>query len=158
MYNTNRKKIILMSLLSVFVTCTIFSFTNKQQPEPKKFKNLKVLPENISHEELDNIMDAFKVSLGVKCGFCHAPSKENPKRLDMTSDDNPMKNIARDMMRMSMEMNQKYMANIPHADTVKIQMITCNTCHRGAAKPFGEPMVKPQGQPSNGGAPAKSGK
>ena len=53
-------------------------------------------------------MDQFKVDLGVKCNYCHAPSKENPKKLDMASDANPKKDISRDMMRMTAEMNKKY--------------------------------------------------
>jgi hypothetical protein len=143
MLKNNSKKIVLLTLLCCVVSLAIFSFTNKQQ-DPIKFKNLKVLPKDISDDDLDHIMDNFKESLGVKCGFCHAPSKENPKKLDMASDDNPRKDITREMMRMTQEMNQKYISKIPHADTVKLQMVTCNTCHRGATKPFGEPHVKPK--------------
>jgi len=39
------------------------------------------------------------------------------------------------MMRMTNEMNQKYIANIPHSDTAKVQLVTCATCHRGQPKP-----------------------
>jgi hypothetical protein len=56
--------------------------------------------------------------------------------MDMPSDANPMKDIARQMIKMTDEMNKKYIATIPHADTVKVQNVTCNTCHRGQAKPI----------------------
>lgn len=143
MLKNNKKKLIIVSLLSCIISVSIFSFTNKQQ-SPVKFKNLKVLPQDISDEDLDKVMDGFKAALGVKCGFCHAPSKENPKKSDMASDDNPRKDITREMMRMTQEMNMKYISKIPHADSVRLQMLTCNTCHRGATKPFGEPLVKPK--------------
>ncbi len=107
------------------------------QPEQKKLKNIKVFPATATYREVDHAMDQFKVDLWVKCNFYHATSKENSKKLDMASDDNPKKDIARDMMRMTAEMNKKYIAAIPHADSIKIQLISCNTCHRGTAKPFG---------------------
>ncbi|HEY6901034.1 MAG TPA: hypothetical protein VI233_10340, partial [Puia sp.] len=47
-----------------------------EQEAPKHKMNLKVLPRNISHEELGKVMDAWKNALGVKCNFCHAPSAD----------------------------------------------------------------------------------
>jgi hypothetical protein len=43
-----------------------------KQQEAFKAKNLKVLPKNISKEDLDKVMDGFKASLGVRCNYCHA--------------------------------------------------------------------------------------
>ncbi|MBS1627308.1 MAG: c-type cytochrome [Bacteroidetes bacterium] len=127
----NKKITLIITILTVIFISTI-SFTNHVQP---RYKNLKILPQDISHDGLDSVMDGFKAALGVKCNFCHAPSKTQPGRMDMASDDNPHKNIARNMMRMTMEMNDKYIATIPHADTVKLQSISCATCHRGQTTP-----------------------
>ncbi len=126
------------------LVCTIAIITisfKPIQPEPKKLKNIKVFPATATYREVDHAMDQFKVDLGVKCNYCHAPSKENPKKLDMASDANPKKDISRDMMRMTAEMNKKYIATIPHVDSIKVQLITCNTCHRGSAKPFGNVLA-----------------
>lgn len=133
MISHHRKKTFTISVLVSFVAITILAFV---QPQPKKLKNIKVFPSTATYREVDEAMDQFKVDLGVKCVYCHAPSKENNRKLDMASDDNPKKEITRNMMRMTEEMNKKYMSTIPHNDTTKIQLVTCNTCHRGAAKPF----------------------
>jgi hypothetical protein len=139
---------LLFVAIAAVITTISFAFTTVQ-PEPKKLKNIKVFPATATYREVDHAMDQFKVDLGVKCNYCHAPSKENPRKLDMASDENPLKDISRDMMRMTAEMNKKYIAAIPHADTVKVQMVTCNTCHRGATKPFGKSAFAgvPQGTP-----------
>ncbi|RKD18678.1 hypothetical protein BCY91_15200 [Pelobium manganitolerans] len=105
----------------------------KQQDEPKA-KNLKVLPKDISHEELDKIMDDFKTALGVKCDFCHARSKDNPKRLDFASDEKEHKEVARDMMRMTNKINKKYFKE--HEGNDQIAAIQCVTCHNGNKKPL----------------------
>ncbi len=134
MFIHHRKKAIVLIAVTGFVAVTILAFSPIQM-QPEKFKNLKVLPADISFKQMDDTMDQFEVDLGIQCNYCHAHSRENNRKMDMASDDNKKKDIARDMMRMTNEMNRKYMANIPHADTVKVQLITCNTCHRGAAKP-----------------------
>ncbi len=133
---------------------------NIQQQQPKKLKNIKVFPATATYEQVDNAMDDFKADLGVKCNYCHAPEKDNPRKMDMPSDANPKKDIARDMMRMTDEMNKKYIASIKHTeqDTAKIQLVTCNTCHRGVPKPFGKPMPAFGPPPGQGPKPAPSGR
>lgn len=111
----------------------------QQGPPERKLQNIKVYPASMTFKQVDHEMDKFKVYLNVKCNYCHAPSKENPQRLDMASDENPMKNITRDMIRMTLEMNEKYISKIPHNDTTSVQQITCGTCHKGTTKP--EPLV-----------------
>ncbi|MBN8837964.1 MAG: c-type cytochrome [Sphingobacteriia bacterium] len=143
------KKIITMSALVVAGVITVSSFTyKKEQPKPKKLVNIKVLPADWTYQQVDHLMDEFKVELGVKCNYCHAPSKEDPKKMDMASDNNKVKDIARDMIRMTDDINKKYVSLIPHADSVKVQAVTCNTCHRGQAKPKVEVVTKPQVAPA----------
>ncbi len=131
MHFHKRKFFVFSAILSV-LAIGIISFTIPTQPKPR---NLKVLPQNISHDSLEHVMDGFKAALGVKCSFCHAPSKTQLGRMDPASDENPKKDIARDMMRMTMEINEKYVRQIPHADSVQLQVVTCGTCHRGKSKP-----------------------
>ena len=133
-----RKKMLILTCIITLVAFVIISF----RPETEinqvdhKLKNLKVFPANSSYDSVDHVMDAYKVELGVKCNYCHAPSKDNPRQRDMASDANPKKDISRDMMRMTEEMNKKYIQHIPHADTITVQHITCVTCHRGQPKPL----------------------
>lgn len=101
-------------------------------PSPADDRNLKVLPRDISSDSLERVMDGFVTALGVDCRFCHAPKDSTrPKVLNYASDANPMKETTRIMMRMTIEMNERYMKQITHAS----QLVTCNTCHRGQPTP-----------------------
>ncbi|QNK63451.1 c-type cytochrome [Pedobacter sp. PAMC26386] len=125
------KAIITLSVLLL----TVIALSGFMAPEQKKAMNLKVLPKDISHEDLDKIMDGYKAALGVKCNFCHAASKDDPKHLDFASDEKPEKDIARAMMKMTYRINKKSFhvkdANKPNA----ILAVNCITCHRGQAHP-----------------------
>jgi hypothetical protein len=96
-------------------------------------RNLKVLPKDISSDSLERVMDDFTVALNVDCRFCHA-SKDptEPKKLNYASDANPLKEITRTMLRMTNEINGRYMKTLPGNE---VQLVTCNTCHRGQPVP-----------------------
>jgi cytochrome c5 len=129
------KKTIVLSLLVLIVAFASQSFSYTLQNPPKTLKNIKAFPASMTYKEVDHEMDVFKVALGVKCNYCHAQTKESAPRLDMACDDNPRKEIARDMIRMTRELNEKYMSKLTHTDGSTTQVVTCNTCHRGATKP-----------------------
>ncbi|PST83965.1 c-type cytochrome [Pedobacter yulinensis] len=111
----------------------IFTMSGFMPKEESGFKNLKVLPKNISKENLGRVMDEFKVALGVRCSFCHAPSKTDPKKMDFASDENKHKDVARNMMRMTARINKKYF----HKDLKAgdLPQVTCMTCHNGKKEP-----------------------
>ncbi|HTJ11524.1 MAG TPA: c-type cytochrome [Dinghuibacter sp.] len=119
-------------VVALVLTAVCVSAFTLRAPQQHK-RNLKVLPENISRDSLDMIMDHFKMALGVKCGFCHAQSTTNPGHLDFASDDKPEKEIARKMMIMTNDINQKYMRF--NDDTTKGEAVSCITCHRGDPHP-----------------------
>ncbi|MES2005589.1 MAG: c-type cytochrome [Bacteroidota bacterium] len=100
-----------------------------------EFTNLQVLPKNISKKELQHIMvDDFQDGLGVGCNYCHAQEKGS-LHLDYASDEKPEKEIARSMMRMTIDINQKYFS-VEHpmiGDTTLI--ISCEQCHQGTSHP-----------------------
>jgi hypothetical protein len=102
------------------------------------FENLKVLPKDISSKDLQGIMaDDFEDGLGVSCGFCHA-SAAGGHGLDFVSDAKPEKEIARRMMRMTLDLNKKYFnARKPRIGSNTLT-ITCATCHKGEAFPDGD--------------------
>ena len=103
-------------------------------PADPTYKNLKVLPKNTTHEELDSVMHHFNESLGVRCNFCHAQQKDNPKKLDFASDEKGEKNMSRDMMRMTNRINKKFFKYKKDAEH-PLAPVTCITCHNGKEHP-----------------------
>ena len=113
-----RKFLISFSLLILVFTLSSFNTSKDDKPN---FKNLQVLPQDITKTQLDDIMDAYCVSLNVKCSFCHVKG-------NMASDDNDEKMIARKMITMTNEINEKYFGK--DSGTVG-----CMTCHNGKINP-----------------------
>lgn len=90
------------------------------------FKNLKILPKNISKDSLMGLMEGYNKALGVKCNHCHV-------LLDKSSDKKHEKDIARHMIKLTNELNKKEFAPIGEQYKNAIQ---CATCHRGSTKPI----------------------
>lgn len=126
-----RKLLVLLGLTGVIIVGLAASDPGTGT---KEFRNLKVLPRNISSKTLEQIMvDDFQDGLGVSCGFCHANAKDN--RPDYASDAKPEKEIARAMMRMTLQMNKRYFKlKHPNLDDRGL-VVTCNTCHHGQPRP-----------------------
>jgi hypothetical protein len=125
------KKFIVILLLATSVAITVAALPHGET----KYKNLKVLPKNISSKDLSRIMiDDFEDGLGVSCGFCHAEEK-NSHRLDYTSDEKPEKQIARLMMQMTMHINKKYFKLKRPMIGDSTLVISCGTCHNGQPHP-----------------------
>ena len=125
------KKVFAVISIAAFVISGIAA----SKPPNGNFKNLKVLPKDISPEALDKVMDGFKEALGVKCNFCHVKSKEDPNEWDFAKDEKPEKDIARKMMRMTNRINKKYFHFNKSAGDEVLQAVTCTTCHRGSPHP-----------------------
>jgi hypothetical protein len=113
--------------------------------------NIKALPKNITGDEVITVMHQYEGDLGVDCGFCHARNPET-KRNDFPSDANPVKETARMMIRMTDDLNTKYLTQLEDRRTA--DPITCGTCHRGMSHP--EPFVpkaRERGNPQPAAAP-----
>jgi hypothetical protein len=149
-----QKKSLLTVGAIVATAACITAFTSRNPQEPPQHKhNFKVLPQDISRDSLDMIMDHFKAALGVKCGYCHAQSTTNPGHLDFSSDDKPEKEIARKMMVMTNDINQKYM-RFNEDSSNQTEAVSCITCHRGDAHPDAKYPADDHHQgPPPGGAP-----
>jgi Photosynthetic reaction centre cytochrome C subunit len=127
----SRKKILVVAALIAFVGIGIAA-----SKRPVEFKNLKVLPKNISEKTLDKVMDEFAKGLGVKCNFCHVQSKTDSTQWDMASDAIPAKNVARKMITMSNKINKDFFgATTIYGDENSLLEIRCETCHRGDPHP-----------------------
>lgn len=105
------------------------------------YKNIKVLNGTPADQVIES-MHLIRGALGVDCEYCH-------DEMDRASDTKKPKEIARDMMRMMMEINKNNFKGQ--------QEVTCYTCHRGGVDPantFALPIVekgvepKPEGLPS----------
>ena len=98
--------------------------------------NLKVLPPDISNEMLDSIMHSYNKALNVTCAFCHAPAKSDESgNLNYESDENPMKEQARKMMRLTISINKNYFYYDSTRRPEYLKVVTCMTCHRGDPMP-----------------------
>jgi cytochrome c553 len=128
-----KKFTVVFSLLALMV---IAMAATRPQDEPKPKHNFKVLPKDISHDDLDKVMDEWKAALGVKCGFCHAPSADSAShKLDFASDAKPEKEIARHMYKMTAKINKKYFSFNKDDKGNTIPAVACMTCHRGNPHP-----------------------
>lgn len=103
--------------------------------KPNSSKNLKVLPKDISDEKLDSIMQSYNQALSVCCDFCHAKDKNDSTKTDYASDENPVKEVARNMMRMTIDVNKKYFNTDPKVHPAYLNVVKCYTCHKGDAYP-----------------------
>ena len=132
-------------------------------PGPRTFPaptNLKVLPKNLTGQQVRDIMEQWQGSLGVHCSACHAPDPSNigpngRPRLNYADDSKPEKATARIMYTMVEDINRNYLSRIESSEIP----VTCGTCHRGHLGP--EPFIipvddhdrPPQAPPPAGKAP-----
>ncbi|MGC4037833.1 MAG: c-type cytochrome [Chitinophagaceae bacterium] len=116
------------------------------KPE-NNYKNLKVLPKDISHEELGKVMHDFNNALGVKCNFCHAEPKQGEQYPDFASDEKPEKSVARSMIKMTNRINKKFFhGKSKIGDPNALVAVNCATCHHGSPHPEAE---APKEEPKN---------
>lgn len=132
------KKIKVLAVLSLFIFIGIAAV---KQPVNDQFKNLQVLPKDITADSLDRIMDGFTDMLGVDCKYCHYRDKKADS-LIYDKDDKPEKEIARNMMRMTMDINKKYFQFNETVTAEQVQSVTCFTCHRKEPMPEKETGTK----------------
>ena len=112
-------------------------------PPPRNWPaptNLKVLPKNLTGQQVRDIMEKWEGELGGHCNTCHAadPNNVGPNgrpRLNFADDSKPEKATARLMFRMVEDINTNYVGKIDSSG----MPVTCGTCHRGHVSP--EPFV-----------------
>jgi hypothetical protein len=127
------KKFKIMAVLTI--AAIISAALVKPGNSKNGYTNLQVLPKDISPKDLQRIMvDEFEDGLGVACNFCHAQEKGS-LHLDYASDAKPEKEIARAMMRMTMDVNKKYFSVDQPLIGDTLMAISCSNCHHGTAHP-----------------------
>src|SRR5699024_4700645 len=133
---------IIWSISLAFVGLVFSCYTSK--PMSSEFgnehhkNNLKVLPKDISHDNLMAIMHSYEKSLGYTCGDCHAKSKKNPEKIDFASDENHKKKVVLNMMKRVKKLNKKQFAvkgDFTNNYLYCRYYVTCVTCHQGKEIP-----------------------
>jgi hypothetical protein len=127
------------------ILCFVVAASSAEAQQPgsagatrPKLQVLQALPES----QLFILMNLVADSLGVRCDHCHVQSKPDLTRTPANlggwawdSDDKPAKKIARDMMRMVVDLNK--------ASFGGRSRVTCYTCHQGALDPARTPPMPP---------------
>jgi tetratricopeptide (TPR) repeat protein len=111
---------------------------------PTEYKNLKVLPKEITRDDLAWTMRGYCDALGVRCTYCHVGEEGKPlTTYDFPSDQKPPKRVAREMMRMVADLNGKALARIDTGRADRRE-VACATCHHGLARPEELKTMLPQ--------------
>ncbi len=135
----HQKTISLVALLAIAVMVMASTMHSND-----RYKNLKILPKDISEKQMDSIMNAFTRALKVSCDFCHVPAKKPLFTIAPATDDldfaldNPMKEEARKMIQLTRDINTKYFYVDSTFRPEYLQVVGCNTCHRGNPYPVYE--------------------
>ena len=123
----HKKKLAVLSVLIAFVLLGAAASLHQ-----KKERNLKVLPRDISDPMLDSIMQTYNKALGVNCSFCHTPDNGVSAADSINyALDYSMKENARRMMRLNIEINKTYFYYDTASRPEYLKVITCKTCHQG---------------------------
>ncbi len=131
-----RMSILVTGTLSLMVVISL-SFTQ----DKGRYKNLKILPKNITEEQMDSIMHHFSLSLGVRCNFCHLHNEMNDT-WDMASDQKKEKLRAREMMTLTQKINDKYFNVVKTKGLDAHLLVSCYTCHHGTNEPATKPPLQ----------------
>jgi hypothetical protein len=94
--------------------------------------NLKVLPKDMTSQQVVAIMRSWEGELGVECEYCHAKDPATGRN-NFASDANPIKDRARVMMKMTSAIDADYLTQLTSPKPE--HEVNCGTCHRGMAKP-----------------------
>lgn len=99
-----------------------------QKTAEQAFKNIQTL-KGIPADQIQPTMQFISNSLGVECQFCHVQGA-------FEKDDKKPKLTARKMIEMQMAINKTHF----NGD----REITCYSCHHGAERPAGTPLIAEQ--------------
>jgi len=110
----------------------VLAATPLSAQQPKNVQYLK----DLTPTQMQRTMNMIRGSLGTHCDYCHVVTEKDG--WNWASDDKPTKKTAREMIGMTMELNQKFFKGRP--------IVSCNSCHRGSTHPVAL-VTLPQPQP-----------
>lgn len=107
---------------------------------PDSLINVKVIPKLMPMRDVIGMMRSFATNLGVRCSYCHVGEESAPlTTYDFASDEKRTKQVARVMLQMVNAINGQHLTNVPGRSSPGLT-VTCETCHRGVARP--EPIER----------------
>ena len=127
------------------------------QAAPEPMTNLQVFPKDTTRAQINQMMNAFDDSLGIKCEYCHVQLTPGGK-FDFASDDKREKRVARRMVQLRDSINSQLptvtekIAGGPGGAPTRL---LCSTCHRG--QPIPKQIDAIVAETSAGGAGAAAG-
>ncbi len=122
---------------------------------PPAPKNLKLLPKDITPQDLLKVMKGFSAAMGVRCVYCHVagPDPSDMSSYNFESDRKENKEATRAMMKYTDAVNQAFPKEVGDPPKPGESYVTCYTCHQGQRHPpTSRPEQKP-GAPAQGQAP-----
>lgn len=121
----------------------------EDKPVEQVRKNIQVL-KGLPDSQLLPLMNFVSASLGVRCDTCHVVREKADGGRDwlMELDDKPIKQTARQMMRMVLSLNHDRAADF------RGNAVSCFTCHRGERRPASFPSLPLAASPHEPIAPA----
>ena len=99
----------------------------EQEPADTVFKNITMFKNSPAGRLLAVMETGFSRSLGVDCTHCHVTG-------EWEKEDKPTKQIAREMMTMTGQINRELLKKIKNLKSEN-PIVNCTTCHRGQTKP-----------------------
>ncbi len=145
-----RSALVAIGALAATVSFGVMGVAQNDAPPPPKspfptppkgvtsahyYKNIKVL-KKLPADQMIPTMHTISVSLVVRCDFCHV-------RAGFERDDKPEKNVARQMILMTQDINA-------HQKILE-KKATCYMCHHGRPTPDTQPPPLPPPPPPPGG-------
>jgi outer membrane lipoprotein-sorting protein len=135
-----------MKMLIAVLTLAWCAQAQDAKTAEQVYKNIVEL-KGTPADQVGPAMQFISASLGVNCEFCHVQGK-------FEADDKGAKKTAREMIAMQNMINKNSFRG-------RLQ-VTCNTCHRGSARPVAVPPVQesdamPQPMAAGMGAPPAGG-
>lgn len=104
---------------------------------PDSLVNVQVYAKDTPVRDLINEMRGFSQGLGVRCVYCHVGEDTKPlAEVDFASDEKHPKEVARQMLRMVRDINQRVDTLPRAAGAPAAAIVTCRTCHRGVSRPI----------------------
>ena len=131
------RTLLLFFALTGFISNASSQSTDKQSPSSPAQStarplNLKALSKDLSSEDIHTLMHSYTNAIGAPCGYCHEENSQI-KKMDFASDGNPMKETARMMIRMTNDINNRYLTQL--GDRRYAEPLTCGNCHQGHTSP-----------------------
>lgn len=128
------RSVALATLSGALVPGLLLAQGFQQGPPPK---NLQVLPKDLTRAEVVARMRGIAAALGVRCEYCHVSTTgpDGREQNDFAADDKDTKKVARGMLRMVADINDKYLIGDMGRTLSDRHRVSCETCHHGLAKP-----------------------